>query len=243
MIFLFTDFGLHGPYVGEMHAVIRRQFPSLAVIDLMHDAPATNPKAAGILLSALSRRFESGDGCVAVIDPGVGSRTRRALMIEADGVTYTGPDNGLFVPLVHRSHSSTCYEIFWQPATLSDSFHGRDLFAPALVRKLSGKAIELREIEPATLAEFDSIPACNEIIYVDKFGNAISGISAGTVPKTNKFVVGGMHVSYARVFSEVKKGHGFWYENSMGLIELAVNQGSFAETYNVTAGTTLEFES
>ena len=60
MIALFTDFGAAGPYVGQMKAVLHRDCPGAAVVDLLADAPAHNPRAAAYLLAALARWEDPG---------------------------------------------------------------------------------------------------------------------------------------------------------------------------------------
>ncbi|MBI3709113.1 MAG: SAM-dependent chlorinase/fluorinase, partial [Proteobacteria bacterium] len=94
MIVLFTDFGLSGPYTGQVKAVLHRQAAEMAVVDLFADAPAGNPRAAAYLLAAFAAWFSAGSVFFAVVDPGVGS-ARAPLAIEADGRWYVGPDNGL----------------------------------------------------------------------------------------------------------------------------------------------------
>ena len=80
MIVLFTDFGLAGPYVGQLHAVLQREAPGIPVIDLMHDAPSCAPRPAAYLLAALCREFPEGAVFVGVVDPGVGGERRGAIM-------------------------------------------------------------------------------------------------------------------------------------------------------------------
>ena len=100
MIVLFTDFGLHGPYTGQMKAVLHQMAPGIPVIDLFADAPVGNPKASAYLLAAYAAWFPAGTVFLCVIDPGVGG-TRPAIILEADGRWYVGPGNGLF-ELVQR---------------------------------------------------------------------------------------------------------------------------------------------
>ena len=97
---LFTDFGLHGPYTGQMKAVLHQMAPGIPVIDLFADAPVGNPKASAYLLAAYAAWFPAGTVFLCVVDPGVGG-TRPAIIIEADGRWYVGPGNGLF-ELVQR---------------------------------------------------------------------------------------------------------------------------------------------
>ncbi len=129
MIVLFTDFGVAGPYVGQMKAVLYREAPGVPVVDLFADAPAARPKPSAYLLAAYAAWFPPGSVLLAVVDPGVGG-SRAAVVVEADGRRYVGPDNGLFELVVRRAKTVRFRRISWRPRGLSASFHGRDLFAP-----------------------------------------------------------------------------------------------------------------
>lgn len=242
MIHLFTDFGWAGPYVGEMKAVIARDSPNIALIDLMHDVPRFNPKSAAYLLAALCRRFRCGDVCLAVVDPGVGDCQRRALIIEADGIRYVGPDNGLFAILARTAQTLQCQEILWQPENLSVSFHGRDLFAVVVARLLNGEVVETRIASPASLIGWDFPTQLAEIIYIDHYGNAVTGLPAQDYSEQTTFVVAGRRLRYARTFSSVAAGEVFWYCNSMGLIEVAANQASASELLGLCIGSIISLE-
>src|SRR5690242_6496933 len=117
MIVLFTDFGLAGPYTGQMKAVLAREALGVPVIDLFADAPSRNPKAAAYLLAAYGAWFPTGTVFLCVVDPGVGG-ARAALVIEGDGRWYVGPDNGLFELVLRRSKIARIFEITEQPANL-----------------------------------------------------------------------------------------------------------------------------
>src|SRR5438270_10168100 len=90
-----TDFGLQGPYTGQMKAVLHQMAPGIPTIDLFADAPAGNPKAAAYLLAAYAQWFAAGTTFLCIVDPGVGGR-RPPVILEADGCWYVGPGNGLF---------------------------------------------------------------------------------------------------------------------------------------------------
>ena len=229
MIYLFTDFGYHGPYVGEVHAVLKRRMPDIPIIDLMHDAPVFNPMASSYLLAALALQFQAGDVCLAVVDPGVGMQERRALLIEADGITYCGPDNGLLSQVVQRAHQVSCHEILWHPTDLSNSFHGRDLFAPALVRYLAGSEVPLQSLASEGLHGMDWPAENYSVIYFDQFGNSVTGIRGTSLTPDMLLHINETKIDYARTFASVPAGQLFWYSNSMGLVEVAVNQGSARE--------------
>jgi len=238
MIYLFSDFGWSGPYIGEMKAAIMREQQHTAVVDLMHDAPAFNPRAAAYLLAALSKQFRSGDICLAVVDPGVGDYQRRAIIIEADGVRYIGPDNGLFAVLVRRARQASCQEIIWRPPLLSNSFHGRDLFAPVAARLCNEHEVESSPLALDSMTGFDSPADVAEVIYIDHYGNVVTGMTASQCSHRTRIQVSGRYLAYAHTFSEVPVGEVFWYENSMGLIEFAANQANAQQLLGATVGTT-----
>lgn len=96
MIFLFTDFGLEGPYVGQMRAVLARSAPTVPVIELFSDLPAFDAKSAAYLIPAYAQQSQPGDVVMAVVDPGVGTN-RACVALNADGVWFVGPDNGLLL--------------------------------------------------------------------------------------------------------------------------------------------------
>jgi S-adenosylmethionine hydrolase len=95
MIVLCTDFGLSGPYTGQVKAVLARLAPAVPAVDLFANLPAFEPRLAAYLLAAYGDWFEAGDVILAVVDPGVGG-SRGALVVEADGRYFVGPDKGLF---------------------------------------------------------------------------------------------------------------------------------------------------
>jgi len=223
MIALFTDFGLAGPYTGQVKAVLADRAPGMPVVDLFADLPAGRPKPAAYLLAAYGPWFPPGTVVLAVVDPGVGSE-RRGVVVEADGRFYVGPDNGLF-ELLRRRAAARSWEIVWRPALLSASFHGRDLFAPVAARLAVGgpDAAILRETELSRVPDWpDDLP---EIVYVDHYGNAMTGLRATVPPAAARLAVGGHALARARTFSDVPPGSAFWYENANGLAEIAVNAG------------------
>src|SRR4029077_13063249 len=133
MIVLFTDFGLEGPYTGQVAAVLQQAAPAVRVISLVADLAPGQVKPAAYLLAAYGKWFPPGTVLLCVVDPGVGS-DRRALIVEADGRFYVGPDNGLFEIVLRRASPARIWQISWRPPVLSASFHGRDLFAPVAAR-------------------------------------------------------------------------------------------------------------
>lgn len=235
MIFLVTDFGPYGPYTGQMRAAIEDTAPGTPVIDLLNDAPAFDPAASGHLLAELVPFLPDGATVVGVIDPGVGS-DRRPLALNADGRWYVGPDNGLFDVVAARAARLAWHEIAWRPGQLSASFHGRDLFAPTGAFLAAGGRPEDR-LRPLGEARPDVAPDRGGVIYIDAYGNAMTGLRAarlagGAVLATS----GGHRFARARTFGDVAEGEAVWYENSLGLAELAVNRGSAARAFGLAVG-------
>ncbi len=235
MIILFTDFGLADPYVGQLHGVLAREAPGVPVIDLFHAVPNYDIRAAAYLLPAFVPEFPPESVFVCVVDPGVGG-ARRPVMLRADGRWFVGPDNGLFHILARRTPHHECREIRWRPQRLSASFHGRDLFAPVAARLVLG---EMPESKPTTLTppENDTWPDdLAEVIYIDHFGNAITGLRAKRLKLGQMLRVHHHSLKTARTFGDVGTGEPFWYENSNGLVEIAVNRGHAAQQLGLKPG-------
>jgi S-adenosylmethionine hydrolase len=168
MMVLFTDFGLEGPYMGQIKAVLHREAPGVPIVDLFADAPVGNPKASAYLLAAYAGWFPATTIFLCIVDPGVGG-TRPAITLAADNRWYVGPGNGLF-ELVHRRAGKTrSWDIEWKPDRLSPSFHGRDLFAPVAAMLARG------EPPPGRLRENDADRRPDwpddlyEVVYLDHF--------------------------------------------------------------------------
>jgi S-adenosylmethionine hydrolase len=237
MIVLFTDFGPAGPYVGQMLAVLHRDAPGIPAIELFSDAPAFDPQAAAYLLAAYAPEFPAGTVFLAVVDPGVGG-PRAPLAVSADGRWYVGPDNGLFAMVDRRAEEARTWEITWRPKRLSASFHGRDLFAPVAARLARGEAPPGGErLDPADNSIGADWPDdLARIVYIDGFGNAMTGLRAAELSPGVVIEAAGRRLSRARRFSDLPAGEAFWYENANGLAEIAVNQGSAAESLALSVG-------
>ena len=241
MLYLYTDFGWHGPYVGEVKAVLARAQSATPMIDLMHDAPQFNPLASGYLLAALSQQFQSGDYCLAIVDPGVGNAARRPLVMSADGITYVGPDNGLFGVIATSARTCMCSEILWRPEQMSASFHGRDLFAPVMAMEIAAQAYAKRQVDIEELVGYGGPASLREVIYIDGYGNCITGQRADELSTDSILSVNGVSVAYARIFSMAEKDMLFWYVNSLGLVEIACNQDNAAARLGLSIGLPFEF--
>jgi S-adenosylmethionine hydrolase len=238
LIALFTDFGVNGPYHGQMRVVIAAAGVEQSVVQLMADAPPFKPRPASYLLAALANDLPEGVLVIAVVDPGVGGE-RRPILVQDSGQWFIGPDNGLLSQVARRSGEALIEEIVWRPEHLSNSFHGRDLFAPVAAALCKQKYVSGPKLSYQSLVGFDWPGNLEQVIYVDGFGNVVTGIRAATVAKDALFTVAGVNLGYAKTFSQVNPGDAFWYENSMGLVEIAVNQGSGAERLGLTVGSSI----
>lgn len=237
MIVLFTDFGVQGPYVGQMKAVLASAAPAAPVVDLMHDAPVFQHKAAAYLLAALVAPLPEDAVVLGVVDPGVGHRDRRPVAVRAGGRWFVGPDNGLFAVAARQAGASEWWEISWRPARLSNTFHGRDLFAPVAARIANGEAPPGRRFAADAAVGMDWLADLGEVVYVDRYGNAMTGIRASTLPTGAVLKVAEVSVRQARTFSDVGPGEAIWYENSSGLVEVAMNQANAARVMGLRIGT------
>lgn len=233
MIVLFTDFGVRDPYVGQMKARLAEHAPTQLVVDLLHEVPDFNPHAGAHLLAALASDFPSGSVFLAVVDPGVGT-PRDAVAVMAGGRWFVGPDNGLLSVVAARHADARLWRIVWQPEGLSSTFHGRDLFAPIAADIARGEfpADKLIPIDKLNV-KFDAGDLVR-VIYIDHYGNAWTGVRG--VPQDARVSAAGEWFRHGESFGFVGKGEGFWFNNSIGLLELAVNRGSAAATFGLKVG-------
>jgi S-adenosylmethionine hydrolase len=235
VICLFTDFGAGDVYVGQVEAVLDRLAPGVRVIHLLHEAPPFNVRASAHLLAALLTRIPDGQVVIGVVDPGVGT-DREAVALRADANWYVGPDNGLFSVVAARAGRREVWRIRGVPSGASRSFHGRDIFASIAA------AIACNEFPNDRLMRIDALAVqlghadLAEIIYIDHYGNAWTGLRAEALPRDRKVLVAGRELRYDPVFGEAPPGAGFWYENSSGLVEIAINQGSAKKALGVSIG-------
>lgn len=185
IITLTTDFGLADPYVAAMKGVILSIAPQARIVDLTHHIRHGAVTEATLLLREAYGFFPKGTVHVAVVDPGVGS-DRRPILVVTDDYYFVGPDNGIFWPIVE---TLSPYEVlhltsetYFLPR-ISQTFHGRDIFAPAAAH-LAGGADPRRMGAPITDAVKLSFPVprergdtlLGEVIRVDRFGNLITNI-------------------------------------------------------------------
>lgn len=234
MIVLFTDFGGDDLYVGQVHCAIRQQGWTGPVIDLLHNAPNFDVKGSAYLLAALVSELPPSCVVTAIVDPGVGSE-RAPIMVQLDGRWLVGPDNGLLSVVLARAGHCRSHRIDWRPARLSASFHGRDLFAPVAAMLAQG---EVPRHTPDFVPEMspDWPDDLMQIVYIDHYGNAITGLRAAKIDSDRGLSVNGTSLSEFKTFAEAPPETPFWYCNSIGLVEIAVKSGHVADMLGLKLG-------
>lgn len=238
-IVLFTDFGPSGPYIGQMEAAIRQVAPDAPVINLLSNAPTADPRLSSYLLAALRHSFPVNSIFLAVVDPGVGGE-RRAVVLQADGQTFVGPDNGLLNTVAVQAQSTQWSEIIWRPEHCSMSFHGRDIFAPVAAKLAINEADDL--LQPFERNDLhDSLQDLAEVVYFDYYGNALTGLRYHEEFSGKTLIVNGTAIKQADTFGAVVERQAFWYKNSSGLVEIAVNKGRAEQQLALELGTQLSF--
>ena len=242
LIALLTDYGWTDPYVGQLKCVLHLEAPGIPVVDLFHALPDFNAHAGAHLIDAFT--LPADTVVLAVIDPGVGG-PRQALVLHADGVWYVGPDNGLLSVRMQRSKTAQAYRIDWRPERLSDSFHGRDLFAPIAARLARGEARAL--LSAGDLVAIDALQVAFDpsdlprVIHIDHYGNAWTGLRAALWGAEDRLLIKGKSLPWRRTFVEAEKGEVFWHGNANGLVEIASNRSSAAMALGLQVGDRVEF--
>ena len=216
LVTLTSDFGTGSPYVAAMKAAI------LAVcdarfIDISHEIPPFDVSAASFVLWAGTQDFPPGTIHLGVVDPGVGG-VRRPLAIQARGNYYVGPDNGIFSLVLRRTRYLMAVELP-RPASVSATFEGRDVFAPAVGSLGRGQPLVGLGRQVEDLVELaDPGPS---VVWVDNFGNLVTNLA----PPVGRLRVGETVVeASARTYADAPSGEPFWYVGSLGLVEIGVRE-------------------
>ena len=255
-----TDFGLDDDFVGTCHGVIKRIAPDAGIIDITHGIPPQRVLQGALVLRNTIDYLPIGVH-LAVVDPGVGSSRRPLVLEDRTGRLYVGPDNGLLVPAAECAGIAAAHEIA-NPAyaleSVSRTFHGRDLFAPAAAHLALGVPAE--ELGPPLGSDalvrldlpepvLDDGRASATVLYVDRFGNMQLNLTrvhldaVGVVPGTRiEVAVGGERyfATAARTFGDARPGEIVLYEDSYRNVALAINRGSAAQMFAVDAGQPVE---
>lgn len=236
LLYLVTDFGSDGPYLGQVESVIYNS-TSAKIVHLLSNMPKADPYHSSYLLAALYKTIPVKNGyMLVVIDPGVGSE-RDVLLVETQQMKIIAPDNGVLSGLIRGYEGSVQISCLSEkPVNISASFHARDWFAPVMTQLINQDNVQTRPLSISDIKGFDWTPQLNEICYQDHYGNMMTGLSAAACPTGSILQIKGHHVRYAETFSSVNKDDLFWYGNSMGLVEIAANSNSAAGLLDVSIG-------
>jgi len=247
---LLTDFGTADYYVGAVKAVVLTKNPAATVVDISHDIPPQDIEAAAFVLLACYRSFPPGTVHVVVVDPGVGS-DRRAIVVRAGGQFFVAPDNGVLSYILEKELDPrvvqiTSQEYFAQP--VSNTFHGRDVFAPVAAMISLGASLdsigpEIKDpvrLEPLKPVAGKGKKVKGRIIHIDRFGNCVTNIDQTCSP--NGFTGASLNVKGTRIesfrayYGEGKSGKLFAIWGSAGFLEISVQNRSAAKMLKAQRG-------
>jgi len=254
-----SDFGLKDDFVGTCHGVVKRIAPEAEIIDITHGIP---PQAVlqGALVLANTIGFMPHGIHLAIVDPGVGGPRRPLALEDAEGRIFVGPDNGLLLPAASKAGIVAAHELAnpkYALETISRTFHGRDLFAPAAAHLATGVALaELGPpLDPDSLVRLDlPEPVVRDgaihatLLYVDSFGNIALNLTRDDVEALG--IVSGTRVELelageryyavmARTFADARPGDVILYEDSYKNMSLAISRGSAARMLHASPGQTI----
>jgi S-adenosylmethionine hydrolase len=247
---LTTDFGTCSPYVAAMKGVILSLNPEARILDLSHDIPPQDVRHAAYFLASALPHYPPEALHVVVVDPGVGAG-RDILYVEVGCQRLLVPDNGCWTLLYEGRPPVRVLRLterrFWRH-TISNTFHGRDIFAPVAAnlslgldpRKLGPSAANwVRLHRPAPSAGPEGI--AGEVLFVDRFGNLVTNIPGEALARhagVRWVKVGDRDVpQFVQTYGEAPPGSLVALVSSDGWLEVAVTQGSAARTLQAGVGT------
>ena len=268
-IVLTTDFGLADAFVGVMKGVILTINPRAVIIDLTHDLPQQQVAAAAFVLGVNHPYFPPNSIQVAVVDPGVGT-ARRAVLLLTPTARFIAPDNGLLSGILKdyldRPPAGpglatippplAAYELTnpdYRRPPVSNTFHGRDVFAPAAAHLSLGRPPQsfgppLSELvwQPLAAPVVQDRMVQGEVIYIDRFGNLIANIQANQLPAAplTVTIADRLIPALSRTFHDPDTAPATFPDiaplialiGSNGYLEIAVPNGNAAATLGVGCG-------
>ncbi len=247
-ISLTTDFGLSDGFVGVLHGVVARLAPVVRVIDITHDVrPGDVTRGAAVLAQCIVHLPPAVH--VGVVDPGVGGQ-RRGVAIATDRGLLVGPDNGLLTAAADAlggiTYAVELTNAAWHADSVSATFHGRDVFAPAAARLALGEPLTLAgtTIDPASLVRLPPPVVAtgdgyveSEVLTVDRFGNVQLAADANTLADLGDHVtVSGMRATHVRTYSDAPRGALVVLGDSAGHAAVAINGGRAVVVLGVEPG-------
>ncbi|MGA3050471.1 MAG: SAM-dependent chlorinase/fluorinase [Chitinispirillaceae bacterium] len=253
IIALITDFGTRDWYAGEMKGAILSVAPHATIVDIAHDLDFGDITGAAFSLLSCYRTFPQGTVFCVVVDPGVGS-SRPALAAGCGSYFFIGPDNGVLSWTLEREKTYSLRRIENRallPKQVSATFHGRDIFAP-IAAYLSSVG-DIDTVGP-TVTECITLPWCEPrldngriigtIVYIDRFGNAITTITRNAfslLPSSPTSVsLRGSQFPLCTFYQEAGTGKGLAYFGASGYLEIAVNRGNASVIFGLRTGDAVE---
>jgi len=248
VISLLTDFGISDYFVGAVKGVILSINPDAQLVDITHEIPPHDIAAAAFTLLAAYQSFPPNTIHLAIVDPGVGSN-RRPVIAKTRAGTFVGPDNGIFSYVLEQAADYDLFHITDQQyfrASVSNSFHGRDIFAPvaaALSRGARPKAFGPKIVDPVVLPSLKPLRKKNglegRIIHIDTFGNCITNFTKADMLENPRLLVKGKRINtFKQYFSEQTGSRaelfGIW--GSAGFLEIAATNKSAARLLRAKRG-------
>jgi hypothetical protein len=246
IVTLTTDFGVRDPFAGIMKGVIAGINPDAVVIDLTHGIARQNIREGAFILFMSTSYFPGGTVHTVVVDPGVGG-ARRALAVETERYILVGPDNGVLswaIPDVRRAIIREIKEPLYTGESISNTFHGRDIFAPAAAHLSVGvqvQALGPPVIDPVLLpfpqAHQGGRVIRGEVLYIDGFGNLMTNIRPADRGSIKEVVIGDTTIrGISGSYGEGREGQPVALVGSTDFLEIAVNAGSAAKVLGADVG-------
>jgi hypothetical protein len=250
---LLTDFGLADAYVGVMKGVMLGIAPGVTLVDLCHEVPPQDVRAGAFLLMTSFAYFPPDTVHLAVVDPGVGT-ARKIVAVQAGSQYFVGPDNGLLRWAVERAGGPAQVVTVENPAfrlaTVSTTFHARDVMAPAAAHLANG--VPLPELGPPLAhLEGEAFPQperrgrtlAGRVIYVDRYGNCITNLPVpapgGPAPRGSgpRLEVVGQSLPLVPTYGQGALGQAIAVTDSAGFVEIALRNGSAAQQLGIRVDT------
>lgn len=247
IVTLLTDFGTADGFAGEVKGEILTHAPLVRLVDVAHDISPGDILAAAWVLEQVWDRFPEGTLHLAVVDPG-GGGPRRGVIVRAANRWYVGPDNGTLSRVLDRFgvQEARQLEEHVRGQERSRTFHGRDVFAPAVARLACGEEPAMLGVELATdkLARLDLPRPVHQggrvrgsVTHVDRFGNLVTDIPGRSLAPSAMIEIGGEIVSGIRLtYASVDSGQVVALIGSTGMLEISVRDGNAAVRLDVERG-------
>jgi len=262
LITLTTDFGLYDAYVAAMKGVILSINPKVTIVDLCHSIEPQNITQAAFILSTTYRYFPSDAIHVVVVDPGVGTE-RRAVLLVTPSAFFLAPDNGVLSYVVEEfappgeEHPSAgerwlgpelraialSNPRFWLHP-ISDTFHGRDIFAPVAAHlSLGTPATDFGDLIPTLITlptpraeKREDDVLVGHVLHIDHFGNLITDVKREDLPRGKLFVEVAGHIIDDLSPSYAEADELMAIIGSSGHLEVSVKNGSAARLLGAKIG-------